>query len=325
MDNFLFKRKKDNKDQDKKARDFDLNIAKSRKKSHEDYEDKYLHILQKHFVNRRENSSSKTSDYSDLPESTPIENEEILSTSYPEKSEPKTTDKPSPGIPPENKSIPVIPETVPPETQETKSAPEEIAEKEPLQQKTTEFERGDIFYLEDKTIVVFNIDVPDKEYDFVYVLHPSGKIIPQGICLYAYERMKIGHIPESYLERFDNSIYWDRDLILYHLDELGFSYLLPRPGPSIEKPKKDSVERSKKQGKKLTRGKIITIEIGKNKWEAVYWGKDSLGTVLAHNTNGKWSLMHLDLERFKGNVKYGKMTPQDKMDEIEKQIAINEG
>jgi hypothetical protein len=50
---------------------------------------------------------------------------------------------------------------------------------------------------------------------------------------------------------------------------------------------------------RIRRGQRLTLKFGNRNWEAVYWGKDKKGSVVAHMTHGHWTLMHLDLNRFK--------------------------
>ena len=48
----------------------------------------------------------------------------------------------------------------------------------------------------------------------------------------------------------------------------------------------------------LRRGQHLKIKFGDKLWEAIYWGHDNKGHVVAHRTCDQWSLMHLDIERF---------------------------
>ncbi len=74
--------------------------------------------------------------------------------------------------------------------------------------------------------------------------------------------------------------------------------------------------------KKLARGRKFTVAFGPNqKWEAVYWGKDELGHVVAHHTHEKWSLMHLDLDRFKDSIEFHGMADVDLIRQMENDFA----
>ncbi len=87
------------------------------------------------------------------------------------------------------------------------------------------------------------------------------------------------------------------------------------PPPAVElppPPKRDPLER----------GRVIRIVVAPGKvWEAVYWTSDELGPIVAHDTNREWSLMHLDLSRFKDAIEYGELLSEEELDEIEQSLA----
>jgi len=119
------------------------------------------------------------------------------------------------------------------------------------------------------------------------------------------------------------SLTWERDLIVYHLSDYGFSQLIPRPTSDKQMLKDQQAVPHRNDNNKPARGKRFTISIGEKKWDGVYWGKDVLGTVVTHNTNGTWTLMHLDLKRFADTLEYGIMLSQKEIEEIEAQITQN--
>ena len=51
-------------------------------------------------------------------------------------------------------------------------------------------------------------------------------------------------------------------------------------------------------------------------WDSVYWGRDKKGTVVAHRTQGHWTLMHLDLNVYKGSMTVEPEPQQYLIDEI---------
>jgi hypothetical protein len=61
------------------------------------------------------------------------------------------------------------------------------------------------------------------------------------------------------------------------------------------------------------RGQQISIEFTPGRsWDAIYWCEDNEGTVVAHNTNLHWSLMHFDLGRFQSSLALGQvLTPEE--------------
>ncbi|MGC8741818.1 MAG: hypothetical protein ACP5UB_10220 [Candidatus Sumerlaeaceae bacterium] len=71
----------------------------------------------------------------------------------------------------------------------------------------------------------------------------------------------------------------------------------------------------------LERGRVIRIIVGAGKvWEAVFWTSDELGPIVAHDTNREWSLMHLDLSRFKDAIEYGDLLSNEELKEIEESL-----
>lgn len=89
----------------------------------------------------------------------------------------------------------------------------------------------------------------------------------------------------------------------------------PVPPPSVELPPPPPRTL-------LERGRVIRIVVGPGKvWEAVYWTSDELGPIVAHNTNREWSLMHLDLARFKDAIEYGDLLSDEELKEIENSLA----
>lgn len=183
---------------------------------------------------------------------------------------------------------------------------------------------GTILLFEDGAVGVYKEAHPQRDYDVIYMLKESGKIIPQGMPLYNYDVSPIGRLSQGCLEQLLRSGTWERDMMVFHL----LKYPDRRHIPEIRKI--DSGEHqistgssenvSQWQVKKLpaseaalkdenareqpafTRGRRLTINFGNQRWDAVYWGKDELGHVVAHDTHEKWNLMHLDLARFKDSI-----------------------
>lgn len=72
------------------------------------------------------------------------------------------------------------------------------------------------------------------------------------------------------------------------------------PRPESQPLRRPAAEAEAGHGKqRIRRGQRVTVKFGDRMWDAVYWGMDQKGTVVAHCTHGRWSLMHLDLNRFK--------------------------
>ena len=65
----------------------------------------------------------------------------------------------------------------------------------------------------------------------------------------------------------------------------------------------------------------MRISFGPGKsWDAVYWGRDLLGHVLAHRTHKEWALMHLDLKRFKDTIELGEFLDDEEIASIQRDI-----
>lgn len=52
----------------------------------------------------------------------------------------------------------------------------------------------------------------------------------------------------------------------------------------------------------LVKGRRFQIKFSGKQWEAVYWMDEGKDAIVAHDTHGKWSLMRLDLTRFKDSL-----------------------
>ena len=72
----------------------------------------------------------------------------------------------------------------------------------------------------------------------------------------------------------------------------------------------------------VTRGRRVLIHFGPGKaWEAVYWGQDDQGAVVAHRTHNRWSLMHLDLARFRDTMEVGEELDAEEIADVERDLA----
>lgn len=200
---------------------------------------------------------------------------------------------------------------------------------------------GTILVFEDGSMGVFKERNAVKDYDIVYQLAETGRAIPQGMPLYTYSVEPVGRLSQPVLEQIIANNKWERDMIVFHLvkykdrvhipvqkgqrevaeapepNETLSSWTVPKlPG---HEPRKTETPQEKPA---LIRGRKLTIAFGPSqKWEAVYWGKDELGHVVAHNTHEKWSLMHLDLNRFTDSIVFGEIVGQDVIGKMEKDFS----
>ena len=210
---------------------------------------------------------------------------------------------------------------------------------------------GTILVFEDGAMGVYKESNPAKDYDIVYQLMDTGRAVPQGIPLYNYEVEAVGRLSEMHLSQLVTGNRWDRDMIVFHLVKYKDIAYIPKhidgtsqasgsgvhALPTLEGRSSAQVARPSEsflrtegavsvaqevEKPRETRGRRLTIDFGPNRrWDAVYWGKDELGHVVAHHTHEKWSLMHLDLNRFKDSVVWGEMVAEDQLQKMEKDIV----
>lgn len=207
---------------------------------------------------------------------------------------------------------------------------------------------GTILVFEDGSMGIYRSFNSDKDYDIVYQLQSTGMAKPHGMPLYAYEVEPVGRVSQACLEQLVKTGRWERDMIVFHLLKYRDRVHIPtiaEPTSSDETPVGSSDNVSRLSVQKLTpeqlapdapevqeppkedkpalvRGRRISINFGGNQaWEAIYWGKDELGHVVVHNTHDKWSLMHLDLDRFKDTLVFGSMASSEDIARMERDFA----
>lgn len=71
----------------------------------------------------------------------------------------------------------------------------------------------------------------------------------------------------------------------------------------------------------LVKGRRFHIKFGGKQWEAVYWTSEDENSIVAHNTHGNWSLMRLDLSRFKDSLELLELVDNDTLSAIAEQAA----
>lgn len=178
---------------------------------------------------------------------------------------------------------------------------------------------GAILLINRRTLAVYRRFVPEKEYHLVLSLCPNQAVKIQGVALEGHDVEELGSIPSAWLDRLQNEMTWDRDLIVFHCYRYEDVAKIPTPD-SFEEPRGSvqptpapppaqetlsppvPVAKPEKLNGNLHRGQRLQIKFGSNTWDAVYWGKDDQGQVIAHQTYERWSLMHLDLNRFSNGL-----------------------
>jgi hypothetical protein len=202
---------------------------------------------------------------------------------------------------------------------------------------------GTILVFEDGLVGVFKEKNARKEYEIIYQLAPTGKAIPQGLPLNSYTVEPIGRLTTQLLETLCNTGRWERDLIIFHLLKYKDRVHIPaitdispdsEPISQSEHLSQVSIQRlpaemfrsdfkgDEPEKPALVRGREMTIEFGPSqRWKAVYWGKDEMGHVVAHNTHDEWTLMHLDLNRFRDSVVFGNVVGNETIRQMERDFS----
>ena len=194
---------------------------------------------------------------------------------------------------------------------------------------------GAILRLNQREIVIYRRPAPEKEYHLVMVLHPNGAVKVQGVVLEGHEVEELGSLPPAWLERLQNEMRWERDLIVFHCYRYEDVAKIPAFDGSEEIREDDQPvtqtreaeqtplrePKPEKPNGSLRRGQRLQIKFGPNTWEAVYWGKDDQGQVIAHKTYERWSLMHLDLKRFMNGLVVESDADQELVQEIEENLV----
>lgn len=191
-----------------------------------------------------------------------------------------------------------------------------------------EYSFGDIILLGDETLGLYNRFIPEKEYDVVYLLERDGSLSPQGIQLAAHGARTIGRLPAAMARRCFSQMAWDRDLIVFHLYEFSDVSRVPHPTATRNAEGKvvtkhmpsETPAAAREPASPLQRGRRFAVSFGDRSWEAIYWGHDEQGALVAHSTTGEWQLMHLDLKRFGGAIQFRELLSREELAEIERAL-----
>ncbi|HBF32924.1 TPA: hypothetical protein DDW35_00025 [Candidatus Sumerlaeota bacterium] len=207
---------------------------------------------------------------------------------------------------------------------------------------------GAILLLPDEQVAVFQHDTQSNggNLDSVLLLNPNGSLRPEGLSILEEGQWEqIGQIPPDHLPALRSKLMWNRHHIVFHLAKFTDARFVPHiktgapkpapqpvqpsttestrhanwPNPSPEEIAEESTPISAESA--LVRGQVLSIEFTPGRsWEAVYWCEDAQGTVVAHNTNRHWSLMHLDLTRFQDSLVLSKQLEPAEIAAIESEL-----
>jgi len=185
------------------------------------------------------------------------------------------------------------------------------------------FPPGTLVRLNDDSLGIIKEEIHDREYDLVYILTLEGNVEPHGVCLFSVGIERLGRLPKEELHKIEKTMSWNRDHLIYYLDDVKMAGKIPQPkagNGSSAASETPAVPRFD-DGASMQRGRCVSVIFGTKKWEAVYWGEDSMGTIVAHNQQGEWELLHMDLKRFGSSVKPGKLLQGAELKAIEKAIV----
>ena len=224
------------------------------------------------------------------------------------------------------------------------------------------FNKGAILRLSDRSLGVYLGPGPEKKNHLVLNLLPNGAAKVRAAALEGGQAKEIGCLPPEWHEKLKREMRWERDLIVFHCyayeDVAGIPSgqapsaapeppaeeapppaaeaqaevkAEPKPEPQPQtaaepqpepEPRPEPEPEPEEPG--LRRGSLLRIQSGASGWDAIYWGKDPKGHVVVHQIRNKWSLMHLDLDRFGDNLTIQPSVDEALIEQIEQGLAGNE-
>jgi hypothetical protein len=204
--------------------------------------------------------------------------------------------------------------------------PREAAPEPPPEPETREpeglYARGTLVLWDNDKLAIYDEHQEEKGYDLLYVIEPGGRLQPKGVCLFAYDPQAVGLLSTGIYEWMTKSMQWDKDALMAHLEDPSVAEKVPILEGAGAAAAASGQANGRNNGK-FVRGQTFSIRMGSNQWTGVYWGRDQLGTVVAHNTNRVWNLMHLDLKRFDQSLELGDVLSSERVNEIEQALSEN--
>ena len=222
---------------------------------------------------------------------------------------------------------------------------------------------GAIVRFDDQSIGIYKDAVSGRDYALFYFLQPDGQFAPEGVFLQEYQARVIGNLPENYFSQLRDSATWNRDVIVFHLSDFECVKFLdeirdhedreprggipartasvtPAPASHSSDARPESPQPSQPEpaprpspsptpaagtpgNEGLVQGRRFHIRFGGKMWEAVFWLSDEQGAIVAHSTHGDWSLMRLDLDRFKDSLELGEMVDDATRTAISNAVAAS--
>lgn len=206
------------------------------------------------------------------------------------------------------------------------------------------YPKGTILSLDEEDLVIYRRPVSGKPFDMVYSLLFDGKAKIEAIDLSRHQVVEMGRLSSDEFARLQTDMVWSRQMVASGCFRADDAERIPDPSgaqaaaaqrtPAPE-PRRPSADRpdagpirpaaspadSAASKTRIRRGQKISIIFGDRRWESIYWGKDQKGSVVAHKTHGHWTLMHLDLNRFKESLSVSSEPEADLIDEINQDLA----
>jgi hypothetical protein len=90
----------------------------------------------------------------------------------------------------------------------------------------------------------------------------------------------------------------------------------PQPTPAPQPQATAEEQPAAKADDGLVKGRRFQIKFGGKQWQAVYWASEDENSIVAHDTHGSWSLMRLDLKRFKDSLELLDIVDSETMEAI---------
>lgn len=215
------------------------------------------------------------------------------------------------------------------ESEETAKTPPKAQFRARRHDRPPAFKNGTLVCLDEAELIVYRGPARGQSYDMVYALLADGTAKLEGCNLKDHHKFEMGRLQDDKFKLMQDHKRWTRKVVVEALFDAEDADIIPEPEsdnsladellftpPKVEEPPPEEApcddpgERGSlivpinepALGRTMQRGQRLVLRLGKTKWEAVYWGRDANGTVIAHRTNDNWELMHFDLGPYKRKV-----------------------
>ncbi len=201
-------------------------------------------------------------------------------------------------------------------------------------------EEGSILLMDQDQVAIFDCDRSSKGFQRILILEPRGGVSIRRIGLHVTDHFKlIGKLSSEPFEDLRDELQWDRDTIVFHLDDFHHANLIPHVSsgkpilqekvsengsrqtapvmPLASRPQRTVSRSVVETSDNLKRGQKFEIAFSPERtWQAVYWGESEQGSIIAHHDQNQWALMHLDITQYKDSLKAMDMISDEDQKEI---------